>query len=92
MFERDGRIKQTRIFIVHPHKTSKLCKHSFIVTKSFRVLAYPQKKKNKKMHIFILQHVERRMLEGLMGQAVEMLAKANISAEQHNISPDCPSI
>lgn len=43
MFERDGRITQAHIFIVLPHKTSKLCKHSFIVPKSCRAaLAYPQ--------------------------------------------------
>lgn len=42
-----------------------------------------------------LQHVERRMLEGLMGHGVKkkkMLAKANISTEQQRSSPDCRCI
>lgn len=68
--ERDRSITLAHIFIVLPHKTSKLCKHTFIVPESCRALAYPTK------FIFRLQHVERRMLEGLTGQAVENVGKS----------------
>lgn len=59
--------------IVPPHKISKLCKHSFIVSKSCSALPYPQNITNK-IH-FQIQHVERRLLEGLTGQAVENAGK-----------------
>lgn len=59
--------------IVLPHKISKLCKHSFIVSKTCRALPYPQNTTNK-IHLQI-QHVERRLLEGLTGQAVENVGK-----------------
>lgn len=39
--------------------------------------------------IFRLQHVERRMLEGLLGQGVENVGKASISTKQQHIGPDC---
>lgn len=70
MFKGDELITQAHIFIVLPHKTSKLCKHSFTVKKSSRALTYPQNKTNR-IHLLRLRHVERRMLEGLTGQAVE---------------------
>ena len=45
--ERDRSVTKAHIFIVLPHKTSKLCKHSFIVPKSYSALAYHQSTTNR---------------------------------------------
>lgn len=70
MFERDGHIAQAHS---PPSQISKLFKQFFIVSKSCRALPYPQNITNK-IHLQ-LQHVERRLLGELTGQAVENVGK-----------------
>lgn len=79
--QRDGSIARAHIFIVLPHKTSKLCKHSSIVPKSCRAFAYPQSTSNKNSSL------DFNMLtvgcwKDWQDRQLKVLAKANISTQQ----------
>ena len=90
--ERDRSVTKAHIFIVLPHKTSKLCKHSFIVPKSYSALAYHQSTTNR-IHLLDFDMLNvgcwkdwRDRQGGKCWQKQHFLLGNSIS------SPDCPSI